>query len=57
MPRPKLAQVQTLELRYINETKLMELLARLFPPKTYQARVSGDKAYFQARQADSGSLL
>lgn len=40
MPRPKLAPVQTLEYRYIDGAKLMDLLARLFPPKTYAAQVS-----------------
>lgn len=57
MPRPKAAQVQQLEHRYIDGAKLMDLLARLFPPRTYAAEVSvpvDGKAYFQALPSNTG---
>jgi hypothetical protein len=44
MPRPRLAQVQTLEYRYIDQARLMDLLSRLFPPQTYAAQVRITKA-------------
>jgi hypothetical protein len=40
MGAPRQGSVIVVEPRYIDRAKLTELLARLFPPKTYAAEVS-----------------